>query len=139
MFTNGKRKEKESRCQLTLMYMLGIEYIIFSMASWCVSAISAFHPLIATSYYIYMWLYIIVKINWKAVIAFKIAWSLHRFISHINFSTISTFHSFKICFFSIYHSLAHDKIYISLLQCHMQYAYNPDAWYQLCSTYMNEW
>ena len=29
------------------MYMLGIEYIICSMASRCVSAISALHPLIA--------------------------------------------------------------------------------------------
>ena len=31
-------------CQVTLMSMLGIEYIICSMASQCVSAISALHP-----------------------------------------------------------------------------------------------
>ena len=47
LFTNGKREEKERRSQVTLMYMLGIEYIICSMASRCVSAISALHPSIA--------------------------------------------------------------------------------------------
>ena len=26
LFTCGKREEKERRCQVTLMYMLGIEY-----------------------------------------------------------------------------------------------------------------
>ena len=44
------REGKKRRSQVTLMYMLallGIEYIICSMASRCVSAISALHPSIA--------------------------------------------------------------------------------------------
>ena len=45
MFTTEKREEKEHRCQVTLTFMLGIEYIICSMASQCVSAKSALHPL----------------------------------------------------------------------------------------------
>ena len=62
-------------------------------------------------YILYVSLYIIVKINWKAAIALKIAWSLHRLLSHFNFSTASPFHSFKLCFFSINYWLAHDIIY----------------------------
>ena len=40
--------ETGKQVQVTLMYMLDIEYIICSMASWYLSAVSALHPSIAT-------------------------------------------------------------------------------------------
>ena len=39
------------RCQVTLMYILGIEYIICSMASRCASAKSDLNPEIAEGCY----------------------------------------------------------------------------------------